>query len=123
MRRGVSRRILARRIPCQATSRAAPGALEAPANNPQKSKKSKSKGPRYQVYKGSWSENRFGIRPGCRWDGVGESPSDPGVHSCERLTSKLTPDRGNGFEKKWILAQNAAARREYEGNKMDMEDM
>lgn len=66
------------------------------------------------MYKGSWSENRFGIRPGCRWDGVGE---------LFFVGHQLTPDRGNGFERKWILAQNAAARREYEGNQMDMEDL
>lgn len=53
----------------------------------QKSKKSKSKGPRYQVYKGSWSENRFGIRPGCRWDGVGESSFPGRAHLSWQLAS------------------------------------
>ncbi|KAL3463612.1 Pre-mRNA-splicing factor of RES complex-domain-containing protein [Aspergillus heterothallicus] len=43
------------------------------------------------LYKGAFQPNRYGIRPGHRWDGV---------------------DRGNGFEKEWFAARNRKGRME-----------
>jgi pre-mRNA-splicing factor CWC26 len=40
------------------------------------------------LYKGAFQPNRYGIRPGHRWDGV---------------------DRGNGFEKQWFDSRNRKA--------------
>lgn len=43
------------------------------------------------LYKGAAPPNRYGVRPGYRWDGV---------------------DRGNGFEGEWFKARNQVKRRE-----------
>jgi pre-mRNA-splicing factor CWC26 len=43
------------------------------------------------LYKGSFQPNRYGIRPGHRWDGV---------------------DRATGFEKEWFASRNRKGRME-----------
>jgi len=53
-------------------------------------------------FRGFCPPNRFGIRPGHRWDGV---------------------DRSNGYEEKWLLQQNSQKALEGEAYKWSCSDM
>lgn len=66
------------------------------------SEKAKRKGPQLPAYKGSFPPNRFGIRPGYRWDGV---------------------ERGNGFEAKIFQRRNERHVRQAEERAWRQEDM
>jgi pre-mRNA-splicing factor CWC26 len=53
-------------------------------------------------FEGQFMPNRFGIKPGHRWDGV---------------------DRSNGYEKKWFEVQNAKKAQQEDTYKWSTEDM
>ncbi|KAI2629558.1 Pre-mRNA-splicing factor of RES complex-domain-containing protein [Hypoxylon sp. NC1633] len=63
------------------------GGAVAKSGGGEKGKKTRTKG--RPVYQGAWTPNRYGIRPGYRWDGV---------------------DRGNGFEAERFKAINRRER-------------
>lgn len=67
-----------------------------------KAKIEKSGGKSRPEYQGIFLPNRYGIKPGHRWDGV---------------------DRSNGYEKKWFEEQNAKKAREEEAFKWSTADM
>lgn len=79
------------------------------------------------MYTGAPFQNRFGIRPGFRWDGVGES-SIISSRSSRNIANDLDrtakdPDRKICFEDRFFQAQNARGRKELADQAFSMEDM
>lgn len=68
----------------------------------EKEKRKANNEPELPKYEGLYPENRFGIRPGYRWDGV---------------------DRSNGFEKKWFDVISKRKASEEEAYRYSTEDM
>ncbi|XP_053681435.1 BUD13 homolog [Anopheles nili] len=70
--------------------------------NKRKEENKKAGIPEKPTYQGAFPDNRFGIRPGYRWDGV---------------------DRTTGYEKRWFAAQSKKKATEEEAYKYSVEDM
>jgi pre-mRNA-splicing factor CWC26 len=83
--------------------------------------KKRGRGPRKPEYTGPPPPpNRFGIKPGYRWDGVGESRVN---HLSTIHTLTVPIDRSNGFERKLFQKQNERKRKGLESYQWGVEDM